>query len=468
MSNEPKYITIRNDLLERIKQGQFPDGKLPSIKHLAEEYNVSLMTANQTVKDLKNSGIVMSYPDNRGTLIIEKQVNLLRECKDTSNLMENIKVYARKKFKIRYFNPEYFSPARELWDGIIESFQKRYPWIEIEMLQEKDLSSMIDGNDYPDVVQLIGRDVGFWQKKGLIISLNEFLAADSEHLSQIHPKALENSTFNDEVFALPVSIGVPLLFYRKDMLDKLSIKSDAFAESGWDELRNISDKLIGKNYETAIRLGLWSYWNLLIGNTSEEIFNTKYDKTLIESIETLKNLYSRSSYFLYGNGPRPTDDFFKSKGAIFLSYSSFMHDFRKYPEWRIAGIPLGKTGILTSETCANCICSKSRQREEAWLFIKYLSSENVQRKIAETRNNFPVHIGLLDEINKKPEFRNINIQATLKNSERLSINTQTLYILYESIIDPVLETYFAGKLPASAVLEIIRPRIAEVLKVYIK
>lgn len=467
MTTEPKYITIKNDLIERIKEGQFPDGKLPSIKNIAEEYNVSLMTANQTVKGLKNSGIVVCYPDNRGTVIVEKKINFLRESKDFTNLMENVKVYAKKKIKLRFFNPEYFSRAKDLWDGIIEAFQSRYPWVEIEILSEQNLNNLIDGNEHPDVMQLIGRDVGFWQKQGLIISLKDFVTADSSPLSKIHHKALENSMVNDELFALPMSIGIPLLFYRKDIFDKLSINCDELVKSGWDGIRNVSDRLTGGKYETAIRLGLWSCWNSLIGNTSKEIFNTSHNSTLIKSIETLKNFYARSSYFLYGSGPKLEDDFFRAKGAMFLGYSSFMCDFKRYPKWHIAKMPLEKTGILTSETCVNCICSKSRQREEAWLFIKYLSSEETQRKIAEAKNNLPIHLDVLSEINKYPEFKNINIQSTLEKSERLSINSQILYILYESIIDPVLEVYFADKLPASSVFEIIRPRISEVLKVYL-
>ncbi|MFD2762832.1 GntR family transcriptional regulator [Micromonospora eburnea] len=65
----PKYLVIRDDLIRRIRSGEFASGDaLPGQRHLSEEYGVSLMTLRQALDELCDQGVVEQLP-GRGTYV---------------------------------------------------------------------------------------------------------------------------------------------------------------------------------------------------------------------------------------------------------------------------------------------------------------------------------------------------------------------------------------------------------------
>ncbi|MGC4747343.1 GntR family transcriptional regulator [Micromonospora sp. DT201] len=65
----PKYMVIRDDLIRRIRSGEFaPGDALPGQRHLSEEYGVSLMTLRQALDELCGRGVVEQLP-GRGTYV---------------------------------------------------------------------------------------------------------------------------------------------------------------------------------------------------------------------------------------------------------------------------------------------------------------------------------------------------------------------------------------------------------------
>ncbi|MFJ8579596.1 GntR family transcriptional regulator [Micromonospora sp. NPDC093277] len=65
----PKYLVIRDDLIRRIRNGEFaPGDALPGQRHLSDEYGVSLMTLRQALDELCDQGVVEQLP-GRGTYV---------------------------------------------------------------------------------------------------------------------------------------------------------------------------------------------------------------------------------------------------------------------------------------------------------------------------------------------------------------------------------------------------------------
>jgi GntR family transcriptional regulator len=68
-SSEPFYIQLKNLILDEIKRGNFkPNQKIPSIREISNDANISPMTVAQTIKMLQSEGWLYSIP-GKGTFV---------------------------------------------------------------------------------------------------------------------------------------------------------------------------------------------------------------------------------------------------------------------------------------------------------------------------------------------------------------------------------------------------------------
>ena len=73
LKNEiPKYIVIKQDILEKIASGVYACGdSIPNQLELSQKYNVSRVTVREAVNELKARGILISIK-GKGTFVADK------------------------------------------------------------------------------------------------------------------------------------------------------------------------------------------------------------------------------------------------------------------------------------------------------------------------------------------------------------------------------------------------------------
>jgi DNA-binding transcriptional regulator YhcF (GntR family) len=73
-SNEPLYMQIRNQIVVGIGEGKLrPGEKLPTIRALAEESGINMMTVSKAYQMLKQEGFIVT--DRRSGAIVKKREN---------------------------------------------------------------------------------------------------------------------------------------------------------------------------------------------------------------------------------------------------------------------------------------------------------------------------------------------------------------------------------------------------------
>lgn len=78
-SNEPIYEQITRQLRDRIISGQLePDELLPSIRNMAKELGISVITTKRAYEELENEGLVESV-GGKGTYVSAKNREFIRE-----------------------------------------------------------------------------------------------------------------------------------------------------------------------------------------------------------------------------------------------------------------------------------------------------------------------------------------------------------------------------------------------------
>lgn len=65
-----KYLTIVDTLTQRIAQGHYPDGRLPSTKELREEFDASYGSVRSAILIMKTQGLVEGR-QGQGVFVVE-------------------------------------------------------------------------------------------------------------------------------------------------------------------------------------------------------------------------------------------------------------------------------------------------------------------------------------------------------------------------------------------------------------
>lgn len=75
----PIYVQIKEQIKEQILNGQIPEGTvLPSIRSLAKEVGVSVITTTRAYNDLEKEGFIASR-QGKGSIVLSKDNNMLKE-----------------------------------------------------------------------------------------------------------------------------------------------------------------------------------------------------------------------------------------------------------------------------------------------------------------------------------------------------------------------------------------------------
>ena len=100
-SHLPIYLQIKNQIIEQILKGEIAEGtKLPSIRQLAKELKISVITTKRAYEELENEGYIDTIL-GKGSFVSLKEKDILKQkqLEAISNQLKEITVDA-KKFNI--------------------------------------------------------------------------------------------------------------------------------------------------------------------------------------------------------------------------------------------------------------------------------------------------------------------------------------------------------------------------------
>lgn len=115
-SELPIYAQIKEQIKEQILNGEIEEGEvLPSIRKLAKEVGVSVITTTRAYNDLETEGYIASM-QGRGSVVLSKDNKLLKE-KYLMRLEEGLTTAIETAKRIKMSEEEVHSLVSELWKG---------------------------------------------------------------------------------------------------------------------------------------------------------------------------------------------------------------------------------------------------------------------------------------------------------------------------------------------------------------
>ncbi|MGG5737272.1 ABC transporter substrate-binding protein [Bacillus cereus group sp. IBL03679] len=328
-----------------------------------------------------------------------------------------------------------------------------------------------------DVIVLDGLPADKYGKKGLLTDLSEMMEQDkSFNKNQYFNKILENSETNGKLY------GIPLYFWLSGLLgDDIAIQQSGVKvndkEWTWSEFTNIGTELASKGThkhvigntppEQMLQFLVQDHYAQLVDTVSGK---AKFQSDLfVQMLEDVKKMYDEKiatadsvnlgeAYFVRLPMIMSIEDYFNTGTVLGIKGT------KVYQKPHIAG---QKNGVAFTPNKTVGLNAKSPVKKEAWNFLKFLMSDEVQSK----GNAFPINRAVYEQqiktLKEKGELEgpagSINVtESDIQELEKMvaEISVQgPQNTKIESIIAEESKSYFSGQKSAKDVAALIQNRV---------
>ncbi len=300
---------------------------------------------------------------------------------------------------------EYYKIIRDIY----AEFERRNPGVDIQIegipgsqdYVRKMLLSFVAGSA-PDVMTLDASSAAVFIENGVLKDLTGYIADDSAFsLDDYYPNVVDIGRRGDSVYAIPLDFTPMVMYYNKDLFDKADV---AYPEDDWtwdDFLAKAKQLTTGDQYGFTFTNWMpgWIMWLWNNGGDVLSEDGTKAKGYLdspqnVEAVGWLRDLIDKHKVApaLSAIAAQGVEPFANGDAAMEISGHWALVGYGasdKIDIERIGVVPLPRkvrpdrsvtvmyeSGLAIGENCKN--------PDLAWKFIKYMTSEEVQRKVQQT------------------------------------------------------------------------------------
>ncbi|MCJ8014449.1 ABC transporter substrate-binding protein [Paenibacillus sp. KQZ6P-2] len=341
----------------------------------------------------------------------------------------------KETVEIQFWNPFETDRSKKV-EKIAEEFNASQNEIKVKVLGNQDDQKQltaISGGAAPDIVITYWNKVGPWAEAGAVLNLDEMIKRDNFDTSQIIPAALDRMKVGDKIYGFPISMSMAnKLFYNKKMFADAGITAPPETlEQMFEDAKKLTEKDGSGNIT---QIGFipdypWIdnvFWPIIFGGSWDD-GNGKLTANQKANVDSIA--YQASYYKEFGNEgiakfksgmgkmETPQDPILTGKLGMMIGWENWYIDNRgengeigvapfPYPE---AQPELKNAGMVSP--VAMFIPAKGKHPEEAWKFMQYLLSEDVQIEYAIAHGSIPILTKALDN----PKLTGNEKMKTLKD-----------------------------------------------------
>lgn len=290
------------------------------------------------------------------------------------------------------------------------AFQDSFPNVELEIVEsfdEQKLLTAAASDTLPDLLWLSRFETATWASRGLLQPLTDYIARDGFDTSAFYPFAIDEATWEDEIYGIPGGADVRALYVNLDALADAGGDAESLDTSDWDALSDLGAKMVKKNGDQvqvwgfdhrvqANNFWLWGRGNgghFMNDDGSESTFN---DEKNVEAMQWAVDAYEAQGGSKLYDALATTfqgDQQFANGTVAMSLYEQWMLsaaiasvapdlNFRMLPVRERGSGPEGK---ITTFSGGNgwYITKNAQNPDAAWEFIKFLHSGDTWRLAAE-------------------------------------------------------------------------------------
>lgn len=300
--------------------------------------------------------------------------------------------------------------------SVIKEFEEANPGIKIDFqsvgydaLHQKEVTALAAGSDTYDIVDVDCIWTPEYVTNGYIECIDDRLT--DEMKKGIAPVAMDTLMYEGKCYGLPMFNDLFFMYYNKDILSQAGITA---MPATWDEFSAACQQMqeaglidYGSAWGWAQAEGLICYYMTFLkgfgGSLTDEAHNPTVN--LPENVAALQymvdSLYTTeiSDPASVTSDDRMAIDLFSQGKTPFVINWSFAWSVFNDPEQSAVADKVGVmlvpgTGSIKSATCAGSmglsITSTCQHKDEAWKFIEFLASKEIQKRQAIEAGALPI------------------------------------------------------------------------------
>ncbi len=330
-------------------------------------------------------------------------IGIVATCLVIGSLFIRKNISEANKLTIGIFTGSYWDVLEQdsfaVLDEAIAQFSEKYD-VDIEYVTgipqdqyEEWLGEKYLENDMPDLFFVPNELFSTYVSNGMLMNLDEWIVNDSSlHLSAYYSVSLDATQMNGHTYALPYASSPQLMLVNQDILNDFSLEMPE-ENWTWDDLlssyRSVSSWLEDITFINDYTWELAAY-------CSDPFFFNEQDSTadfsssdMIATVSFLRKIYEDPNSTLSSNP-------FENVTVLFqpVSYSTFK-TYTSYPyslqyagtQWASTSLPAKESGVdfTPVDTLSIGIYQGTKQKDLAWLFLSYLSTDyEIQKELMMT------------------------------------------------------------------------------------
>lgn len=386
------------------------------------------------------------------------------------------------KTRLTLMSPYGAGPYQEAWESVAEKYKKVRPDVEIKVIPDTwaivdKLIAQAAAGTGPDMAIITESYVGKLGWQGFLENLEPYMKRSKFPEAQYYKAPMD--AYKTRYKGVRGQFGLPIIYsgygfyFNKDMFAKRGL---AVPKNDWntDDFKQYVTKLTldqngdGKNEQYA--LDIQFHQNRMIGfirSFGGDIINEEKDELKLDDPQSIAGL----QYFgdLWAKYKAVQTGGFAGNLCAMYSGSAFgVNDLRKVKfDFDAIPYPVGpKTRSVALPTAGIAMMRLSKNKDEAWRFMQYFMSKEIQEHIGRLQIAIPVHTAASKAW--------LNLDAKPKNGE---VFIDSVKYARPTGIAPYMDDVFAAvvsigtdltsnKSDAATLVKKITPQISAILKKY--
>jgi multiple sugar transport system substrate-binding protein len=383
--------------------------------------------------------------------------------------------------------------------SVIEAWNQEHPEIEVEgQFFPEDywtkLQTQVAGGTPPDLgIADYGRLLTY-AKSGILLPVDDFIAADSFPLEKMLPAAVAQYRWQEgefdtggeggKMYGLPSDAQCQIFAYNKSMFDAAGVAYPT-ADWTWDDLV-AAGQAITKADQNIWGMQMISPWILTKGNflfgADGANHTADFSKSLLDAPETIEAFkWNWDLVYTHQIAPAPgaqaqTNPFMSGQVAMVVDGVWWIADFATIEdfEWDIALFPKHpRTGKRTTslESDGWWIFQNAANPEMAWSLMKYLADEAGQKRFGELNYIIPsAYPDVASEwyAQTPPENRPLALENIVQDSAKVDYTYFDFFTVWDAYRPPIERAYSDGADIEAAMLEAAQIHNEELSKAWEK
>ncbi|WP_175987297.1 sugar ABC transporter substrate-binding protein [Bacillus sp. Marseille-Q1617] len=355
------------------------------------------------------------------------------------------------KIRLTFWRNSGTKLENQAYEELVADFNEEHPTIEVEMVPvpygdyELKLRTEMAAGDPPDVLTIDTPTLALYASAGSLMSLDDYMREEG-NIEDLAAPTLKGITYEDEIYLSPIAESSVALFYNIHLFEKAGVplpSRNPHDPMTWDEVLEAAKKISALSPEiTGIDPAqgfpdgespsyfkmpiLWQFGGGVLDQSNQTASGYLNSPASLRALQFYQDLYQK---YRVAKVELPQEALETNKlgmtvlGSWMLESLSTMNpDFRLGEDFGITALPKGSQQAVPNGGWALGISSETDYPDEAWEFVRYITSFEGAKKYVEITGDVPARYSVAEAFPEFSEYpKNIFVEQAQKYSRNRPI-----------------------------------------------